>query len=145
MARHADALALLRGGKDPIEIAREMAISITTVCQYLELNIGMGKLRRSDVWFSVSHDRRNAPPDRSYKDLWNAMQMGRALTATCTTMSGLSKLCLIKSFGQFFSAPLDTVRLTGGEKAFHYPFARNAQSGTKRTKSHVQNSMRTLT
>jgi hypothetical protein len=69
MARHTEALALLREGKDPIEIAREMAISVKSVCQYLELNIGMGKLRRSDVWFSVSRDRRTVPPDRSYKDL----------------------------------------------------------------------------
>jgi hypothetical protein len=69
MSRHAQALALLREGKDPIEIAHEMAISVQSVCQYLELNIGMGNLRRSDVWFSVSPDRRSAPPDRFYKDL----------------------------------------------------------------------------
>jgi len=69
MARYDEALAMLKEGNDPIEIAGKMGISVQSVCQYLELNIGMGKLRRSDVWFSVSRDRRAAPPDLSYVSL----------------------------------------------------------------------------
>lgn len=71
MARPDEALALMKQGKDPVEIAREMGITVTSVLDYLDRKTGAGQLRRSDIYFSVSRDRRDAPPNRLYAEVVN--------------------------------------------------------------------------
>ena len=69
MARPDEALSLLKQGMDPVEISRQMAITVTSVLDYLDRKIGAGQLRRSDVYFSIPQDRRRVPPSREYREV----------------------------------------------------------------------------
>ena len=69
MARPDEALSLLRQGMNPVEIPRYMGITVTSVLDYLDRKIGAGQLRRSDVYFSISQDRRRTPPSREYREV----------------------------------------------------------------------------
>jgi predicted transcriptional regulator len=53
MARRQEAASLLKQGLSPREIAAEMKVTLETVIQYLYHQIGEGKIRRSDVVFSI--------------------------------------------------------------------------------------------
>ena len=54
MARHDDAGYLLLAGQDPVAVAEHMALTLDTVLGYLDRQVGVGKLRRSDIYFSIS-------------------------------------------------------------------------------------------
>ena len=60
MARKHQASTLLKQGRSPCEISREMAISIDSVTQYLCTRVGEGAIRRSHVVFSIPKDDRLA-------------------------------------------------------------------------------------
>jgi hypothetical protein len=60
MARKEDAVRLLREGRPPSEIARQLHTSGPAVMQYLCLKIGEGELRRSDLAFSIPAELRNS-------------------------------------------------------------------------------------
>src|SRR3954454_20858540 len=60
MTKKQQALELLKQGLPPTEIAREMRTSPAVTMQYLCLNIGEGRLRRSDIAFSISRELRAA-------------------------------------------------------------------------------------
>jgi hypothetical protein len=61
MGKRDDALHLLNSGLDPIQIAKRQGVSLLTILGYLDQMIGAGKLRRSDVLFSVDKNRRANP------------------------------------------------------------------------------------
>ena len=58
MARKNEAAELLISGYSIPEIARKMGISPISVKQYLCTVVGEGQLRRSDIFFSISHEKR---------------------------------------------------------------------------------------
>jgi predicted transcriptional regulator len=59
MGRADQAAELLKEGNSPGKIAQEMGISLGTVIQYLYLKVGEGKIRRSDIVFSIEEEVRN--------------------------------------------------------------------------------------
>lgn len=59
MGRAEQAAELLKEGNSPNKIAQEMKISLTSVKQYLYLKVGEGKIRRSDIVFSIDEEVRN--------------------------------------------------------------------------------------
>jgi hypothetical protein len=60
MTKKDQALDLLKRGLSPTQIASEMRTSPAVTMQYLCLNIGEGRLRRSDIAFSISRELRAA-------------------------------------------------------------------------------------
>jgi hypothetical protein len=60
MARKDEAAELLKIGKAPCEIARQMDISVASVIQYLRTKVGEGTLRLSDIYFVFSPEQRDA-------------------------------------------------------------------------------------
>lgn len=58
MARKHEAERLLRNGRGPAEIAKEMGVSLATVIQYLRVQVGEGTLRFSDIYFAIPADKR---------------------------------------------------------------------------------------
>jgi hypothetical protein len=58
MGKRDDALALLRSGRSPLEIARHQEVSIKTILGYLDELIGRGLVRRSDVYFTMPKEAR---------------------------------------------------------------------------------------
>jgi transposase len=58
MARRQEAASLLKQGLSPRKIAEKMQVTLETVIQYLYHQIGEGKIRRSDVVFSVDPSTR---------------------------------------------------------------------------------------
>ncbi|HYJ89510.1 MAG TPA: hypothetical protein VEW46_25840 [Pyrinomonadaceae bacterium] len=60
MARKDQAEALLRQGFDPSAIARKMGISFSSVVQYLCTRVGERGIRFSDIYFSISKEKRSA-------------------------------------------------------------------------------------
>jgi len=60
MTKKDQALELLKRGLSPTQIAAEMRTTPAVTMQYLCLNIGEGKLRRSDIAFSISRELRAA-------------------------------------------------------------------------------------
>ena len=63
MARKNEAEELLRSGNSPSEIARRMGISVASVRQYLYTQVGEGRIRRSDIVFSIPAEKRRAIED----------------------------------------------------------------------------------
>jgi len=57
-----DSLKMLREGLSPKEITRARGVNINTTLGYLDQLVGRGDLRRSDIFFSVPKDIRNAIP-----------------------------------------------------------------------------------
>ena len=57
-----DALKMLREGLSPKEITRARGVNINPTLGYLDQLVGRGDLRRSDIFFSVPKDIRNAIP-----------------------------------------------------------------------------------
>lgn len=58
MARKAEAERLLRAGRYPSEVARQMGVSAKTAIQYLRTQVGEGSLRLSDLYFSWPRSKR---------------------------------------------------------------------------------------
>lgn len=79
MSKRDDALELLNAGLDPVAIALRQNVSLKTILSYLNEMIGGGRLRRSDVLFSLSKERRNSP--RSADDAFIVTQYGSAANA----------------------------------------------------------------
>lgn len=59
MGRPDDVALLIREGNTPSEIAEKLGLSLKSVEGYVHRAIGERLIRRSDVYFSVSPDRRN--------------------------------------------------------------------------------------
>ncbi|HUS50881.1 MAG TPA: helix-turn-helix domain-containing protein, partial [Candidatus Paceibacterota bacterium] len=59
MSRAEQAAELLKKGNSPSKIAQEMEISLGSVTQYLYRKVGEGKIRRSDIVFSIEEEVRN--------------------------------------------------------------------------------------
>ena len=57
-----DTLKMLREGLSPKEITKARGVNINTTLGYLDQLVGRGDLRRSDIFFSVPKDIRNAIP-----------------------------------------------------------------------------------
>ncbi len=57
-----ETLKMLREGLSPKEISRARGVNINTTLGYLDQLVGRGDLRRSDIFFSVPKDIRNAIP-----------------------------------------------------------------------------------
>lgn len=66
MGKRDEALALLNQGLDPVEISIRQGVSLRTILGYLNQMIGEEKLRRLDVLFSLSRERRTTPPNKDY-------------------------------------------------------------------------------
>lgn len=64
MGKRAEALDLLRSGLDPVQIADRQGVTVQTILGYLDQMIGVGRLRRSDVLFSVSPEKRREAANR---------------------------------------------------------------------------------
>ncbi len=60
MARKEEAEALIKRGLTPSEVARQMAISVASVVQYLRLRVGEGFLRLSEIYFYLPPEKRKA-------------------------------------------------------------------------------------
>lgn len=60
MARKHEAQQLLQRGSHPGAIARSMGVSVATIVQYLQLRVGEGQLRLSDILYSWPQDHRLA-------------------------------------------------------------------------------------
>jgi hypothetical protein len=58
MARKHEAAQSLRQGNSPAQIARLMGVSVDTVMGYLYNQVGEGRIRRSDILFSIRNDTR---------------------------------------------------------------------------------------
>jgi hypothetical protein len=58
VARKEEAEALIRSGLTPSEAARQMAVSVATVVQYLRLRVGEGELRFSEIYFYLPAEKR---------------------------------------------------------------------------------------
>lgn len=58
MGRPKEAEDLLRAGHYPFEISKIMGISVKSVIQYLQLRVGKGELRLSDIYFSYPPEKR---------------------------------------------------------------------------------------
>lgn len=50
---------MFRGGRDPIEVAKLMGVSVRTTLPYLNEWVGKGEIRRSDIYFSVEGKTRS--------------------------------------------------------------------------------------
>jgi len=59
LGRPDQAAELLKKGNSPSKIAQEMGISVASVKQYLYIKVGEGKIRRSDIFFSIDEVIRN--------------------------------------------------------------------------------------
>ncbi len=60
MARKHEAVKWLTKGHSPSKIARQMGVSVSTVMGYLYNQVGEGKIRRSDIVFSINERIRQA-------------------------------------------------------------------------------------
>jgi hypothetical protein len=60
MARKEEAEALIKRGLTPSEVARQMAVSVASVVQYLRLRVGEGFLRHSEIYFYLPPEKRKA-------------------------------------------------------------------------------------
>jgi predicted transcriptional regulator len=60
MAQKHRATELLQNNHSIPEIAKELGISVSSVLQYLYLQVGEGKLKRSDILFSIPANERQA-------------------------------------------------------------------------------------
>jgi predicted transcriptional regulator len=58
VARKEEAEALIRSGLTPSEAAKQMAVSVATVVQYLRLRVGEGELRFSEIYFYLPPEKR---------------------------------------------------------------------------------------
>jgi hypothetical protein len=72
MAKKHEALELLTGGLDPVQIAAKQKVSLETILGYLDQMIVAGRLRRTDVLFSIAAEKRrdSANPDAVARDSW---------------------------------------------------------------------------
>ncbi|RLI51982.1 MAG: hypothetical protein DRP09_18675 [Candidatus Thorarchaeota archaeon] len=59
MARKHEAVEWLEKGHSPSEIAELMEVTVSTVMGYLYNQVGEGRIRRSDIVFSIDQDTRN--------------------------------------------------------------------------------------
>lgn len=80
-----ETLELLHQGLSPKEIAREKGVNIKTTLAYLDELVGRGALRRSDIFFSIPKNIRNANKERGvstdYEDSLVINKYGDASTA----------------------------------------------------------------
>jgi len=74
--RHKEAANLLRQGLSPTKVARQMNLPLRVVLGYLYREIGEGKLRRSDVLFTIDRDVRRYIED-CIRDLGPNARPGR--------------------------------------------------------------------
>jgi len=94
-----EALALLKSGLSPGEIARRKRVSLQTILGYLNEMVGRGKLRRSDILLSVPPELRRpalavmaTKPAATLEDL-------RASTAVPCSVVGESDLRVVLLYG----------------------------------------------
>lgn len=65
-AKPDEALALLRNGLDPVQIAAKLGIAVSSTCDYLDRKTGAGQLQRSDIYFSIAAESRRSPANSNY-------------------------------------------------------------------------------
>jgi len=82
-----DTLKMLREGLSPKEITRARGVNIDTTLGYLDQLVGRGDLRRSDIFFSVPKDIRNAIP----------VSLFMRRTTTIQGVSSLSRILAIST------------------------------------------------
>jgi len=79
MARKNEAAELLIEGHSIPEIAEQMGISLTSIIQYLCTVVGEGRIQRSDIFFSISPDKRKAIErtmgDSKECEIWKAQRI----------------------------------------------------------------------
>ncbi len=63
MARKHEAAEWLKKGHSPSQIAKQMKVSFSTVKGYLHNQISEGKIRRSDIVFSLDQNTRRMIED----------------------------------------------------------------------------------
>lgn len=61
--RIAQVAAYVNEGLPPRDIAKEIGVGFGTVFDYLDRAVGRGLIRRSDVYFTLSEERRASPSD----------------------------------------------------------------------------------
>jgi hypothetical protein len=73
MAKKDEALELLASGLDPVQIAAQQRVALETILTYLDQMIIAGRLRRTDVLFSIEAEKRrdSADPDTVGRDSWD--------------------------------------------------------------------------
>jgi len=59
MAKKHEAVQRLKRGYRPTKIAKEMGVTLSTVMNYLYCQVGEGRIRRSDIVFSIDQDTRD--------------------------------------------------------------------------------------
>ena len=81
MARKHEAAEWLKKGHSPSQIAKQMKVSLSTVKGYLHNQISEGKIRRSDIVFSLDQNTRRMIEDivsktstTNWYDIYNAVQ-----------------------------------------------------------------------
>lgn len=62
MGRPQEVAERVRTGRTPAEIAADLGVTLATVEGYLHRAVGVGLLRRSDIYFSVPPERRQSDP-----------------------------------------------------------------------------------
>lgn len=60
MGKRDEALALLRQGLTPSQIRKRQGVTLSTILAYLDELVGGGRLRRSDIFFSIPSETRRA-------------------------------------------------------------------------------------
>ena len=60
MAAREETLELFKQGLTPSEISRRRRVSIRTTLPYLNELVGRGRIRRSDIYFSISSEQRRS-------------------------------------------------------------------------------------
>jgi hypothetical protein len=59
--RRDQAMRLIREGMDPTQIREAMGVALDTVLSHLDRQVGAGRLRRSDIYFSIAPELRKNP------------------------------------------------------------------------------------
>lgn len=63
MARKHEAVEWLKKGYPPSKIAEQMGVTVSTVINYLYNQVGEGRIRRSDIVFSIGQNTRDTIED----------------------------------------------------------------------------------
>jgi hypothetical protein len=118
MGKRDEALAFLRNGLDPVEISVHQKVTLATILAYLNEWIGAGKLRRLDVLFSVSIERRLKPPTKEYRNIVQIYGSAAHALVTCTKSFDTSKQDCTKEFFMRCNGSMEWPRVGGGEWGF---------------------------
>jgi hypothetical protein len=60
LTKKEEVFLLFKQGKSPKEISQIIKLSFKQVMNYLFVQVGEGEIRRSDIWFSINHNIREA-------------------------------------------------------------------------------------